>query len=61
MSNNFQKLQALHRAFKDKLDSGVAVVDTTEADFQERVEQMRIWFAEARQELKTSQEQLSEC
>jgi hypothetical protein len=31
-----------------------------EADFQKRIEQTQIWFAEARQELKNSQEQLSE-
>nr|XP_040256264.1 plectin-like [Aegilops tauschii subsp. strangulata] len=59
MSSNFQKLQALHRAHKEKLDSRAAVVDVAEADFQKRIKQMQVWFAEARQELRTSQEQPS--
>nr|XP_020197718.1 uncharacterized protein LOC109783531 [Aegilops tauschii subsp. strangulata] len=60
MSSNYQKLQALHRARKEKLDSTAVVVDAAKANFQKRVEQMQVWFSEARQELKTSQDQLSD-
>ena len=34
MSDNFQKLQALHRTRKEKLDSRAAVVEAAEADFR---------------------------
>nr|XP_020201662.1 myosin-3-like [Aegilops tauschii subsp. strangulata] len=39
MSSNFQKLRALYRARKEKLDSRTAVVDAAEAGFQERFEE----------------------
>ena len=54
MSANFQKLQALHRARQDKVNSGMAAVDKKEADVQERVAQTQVWFDEARQELKAT-------
>ena len=38
----------------------MAAVDKAEADFQERVAQTKIWFDEAREDLKASQIQLSE-
>lgn len=60
MSANFQKLQALYRAREDKVDSRMAAVDKAEADFQERVAQMQVWFAEARQDLKATHDQLDE-
>ena len=61
MSTNFHKLQALHRARKEKVDSRMAAMDKAEADFQERVTQMRGWFFEARQDLRAAQDQLDEC
>nr|XP_020170553.1 uncharacterized protein LOC109756107 [Aegilops tauschii subsp. strangulata] len=60
MSDNFQKLQALHRTRKEKLDSRATVVEAAEVDFQKRVEQTQVWFAEAWQELRTGPEQLSQ-
>jgi hypothetical protein len=60
MSDNFQKLQALHRNRKESLDSRVAVVEKAEADFQKRVEETQVWYAEAFQELMTSREQLNQ-
>nr|XP_020186347.1 autophagy-related protein 23-like [Aegilops tauschii subsp. strangulata] len=45
-------------AGKDKVNSRTAAVDKAEADFQERVTQMQVWFGEARQELKGAQDQL---
>ena len=60
MSANFQKLQALHRARQDKVNSMMAAVDKVEADFQEHVAQMQVWFGEARQEPKAAQDQLDE-
>nr|XP_020201078.1 tropomyosin A-like [Aegilops tauschii subsp. strangulata] len=60
MSANFQRLQALHRACQDKVTSRTAAVDRAEADFQERVAQMQVWFGEPRQELKDAQDQLDE-
>nr|XP_020149800.1 cytospin-A-like [Aegilops tauschii subsp. strangulata] len=60
MSANFQRLQALHRARRDKVNSRSSVVDKAEADFQERVAQTQFWFGEARQELKNAQDQLDE-
>ena len=60
MSANFHKLQALHRARKEKVDSRMAAVDKAEADFQERVAQMKTWFDEAWEDLRASQIQLSE-
>ena len=56
MSNNFQKLQALHRTQKEKLDSRAAVVDSAEADLMKHVKQMHVSFAEAWQELKAGRE-----
>ena len=56
MSDNFQKLQALHRARKEKLDSRAAVVEAAEADFQKRVDETQVWYADAFQELKANQE-----
>ena len=47
MSANFQKLQALHRARQDKVNSRMVTMDKAEADFQERVAQMQTWFTEA--------------
>ena len=35
-------------------------MDKAEADFQERVAQMQVWFGEARQELKDALDQLDE-
>ena len=61
MSANFQKLQALHRARQDKVNSRMAAVDKAEADFHERVAQTQVWFGEARQELRTAQDELDEC
>ena len=61
MSSNFQKLHTLHCARKEKLDSRSTVVDVAEADFQRRIEQMHVLFAEARQELGTGQEELGRC
>ena len=61
MSANFHKLQALHRARKEKVDSRMVVVDKVEADFQERVAYMKVWFDEAQEDLKASQIQPSEC
>jgi hypothetical protein len=60
MSNNFQKLQALYRARKEKLDSRAAVTEAAEVDFQKRDEQTRVWYAEAFQELMIGLEQLSQ-
>nr|XP_020166433.1 muscle M-line assembly protein unc-89-like [Aegilops tauschii subsp. strangulata] len=60
MRSSFQKLQALHRARKEKLDTKMAIVDTAKAGLQERVEQTQVWFMEARQDLKASQEQLGQ-
>nr|XP_020161762.1 tropomyosin-like [Aegilops tauschii subsp. strangulata] len=60
MSDNFPKLQVLHRTRKEKLDSRAAVVDAVEADLKKCVEQMQFWFDEAWQELKTSREQLGQ-
>nr|XP_020173132.1 myosin-14-like [Aegilops tauschii subsp. strangulata] len=60
MSDNFQKLQALHRTRKEKLDSRAAVVDAVEADRQKHVEQTQSWFNEAWQELRTGREQLGQ-
>jgi hypothetical protein len=59
INDNFQKLQALHRGQKESLDSRTAVVEATEANFQKRVEETQIWYAEALQELATGREQLS--
>jgi hypothetical protein len=59
INDNFQKLQALHRGRKESLDSRAAVVKATEANFQKRVEETQIWYAEALQELATGREQLS--
>ena len=56
MSDNFQKLQVLHRAQKEKLDSRAAVVEAAEADFQKHVGKTQVWFAEAFQELTTGRE-----
>ena len=50
MSSNFQRLQALHRTQKEKLDSRAAVVEAAEADFQKRVKQTQVGFAEAWQD-----------
>mgnify|MGYP005849720623 CR=1 FL=1 len=60
MSANFQKLQALYRARRDKVDSWMVVVDKAEADVQELVAQMQVWFAEAQQDQKATQDQLGE-
>ena len=60
MSANFQKLPALYCARKDKVDSRMAAVNKAEADFQELVAQMQTWFTEAQQDLKVTQDQLSE-
>ena len=60
MSANFHKLQALHQARKEKVDSTMVAMDKAEADFQERVAQMKTWFDEAREDLRASQVQLSE-
>nr|XP_020184668.1 lamin-C-like [Aegilops tauschii subsp. strangulata] len=60
MSDNFQKLQALHRARQDKAKSRMAAVDKAEADFEERVTQMQVWFGEARDELRAAQGELEE-
>ena len=60
MGDNFRKLQALHRARKEKADSRAAVVEAAEGDFQKRVEQMRVWYTEALQELTASREQVSQ-
>nr|XP_020168549.2 leucine zipper transcription factor-like protein 1 [Aegilops tauschii subsp. strangulata] len=38
----------------------MAVVDKAEADFKERIAQMKVWFAEAREDLKANQIQLDE-
>ena len=56
MSDNFQKLQALHRTRKERLDSRAAVVEAAEADFQKRVEETQVWYAEAFQELTAGRE-----
>ena len=37
----------------------MAVVDKDEADFQERIAQMKVWFDEAQEDLRASQIQLS--
>nr|XP_045087384.1 myristoylated alanine-rich C-kinase substrate-like [Aegilops tauschii subsp. strangulata] len=42
MSANFQKLQTLHRARQDKVNSRMAAVDKAEADFEERVAQTQV-------------------
>jgi hypothetical protein len=42
------------------LDSRATVVEAAEADFQKRVEQTQVWYAEAFQELMTGREQLSQ-
>nr|XP_020188330.1 uncharacterized protein LOC109774021 [Aegilops tauschii subsp. strangulata] len=60
MSANFQKLQALHRARQDKVNSRTAVLDKAEAYFQERIAQMQVWFPEARQDLRATRDQLDE-
>ena len=60
MGANFQKLQALHRARQDKVNLRAAAVDKAEADFLERVAQTQVWFSEARQELRTNQDELDE-
>ena len=60
MSDNFQKLQALHRTRKEKLDSRAAVVEAEEVEFKKRVEQMQVWYSEAWQELRTGREKLSQ-
>nr|XP_020159461.1 paramyosin-like [Aegilops tauschii subsp. strangulata] len=60
MSANFQKLQALHRARQDKVNSRMVAVDKAEPDFQERIAQTQVWFGEARQELRVAQDQLDE-
>ena len=60
MSANFQKLQALYPARKDKADSRMAAVDKAEADFKERVAQTQVWFAEAKEDLKATKIQLGE-
>lgn len=60
MSDNFQKLQVLHRTRKEKLDSRAAVVEATEADFQKSVEETQVWYAEAFQELTADREQLNQ-
>jgi hypothetical protein len=56
ISDNFQKLQALHRGRKESLDSRAAVVEATEANFQKHVEETQSWYAEALQELVTGRE-----
>nr|XP_040258271.1 uncharacterized protein LOC109754103 [Aegilops tauschii subsp. strangulata] len=60
MSANFQKLQALHRARRDKVNSRMAAVDKAEADFEERIAQTQVWFGEAREELRAAQGELDE-
>nr|XP_040245391.1 tropomyosin-2-like [Aegilops tauschii subsp. strangulata] len=60
MNTNFQKLQALHRARQDKVNSRMAAVDKAEVDFEECVAQMQVWFGEAREELRTAQGELEE-
>jgi lantibiotic modifying enzyme len=51
MGDNFRKLQALHRAQKEKVDSRAAIVEAAEADFQKHIKQTQVWYAEAYQEL----------
>nr|XP_020147570.1 nucleolar and coiled-body phosphoprotein 1-like [Aegilops tauschii subsp. strangulata] len=60
ISSSFHKLQALHRAHKEKLDSRMAVIEAAEAGLQECVDQTQVWLTEARQDLKASQEQLGQ-
>nr|XP_020149133.1 cingulin-like protein 1 [Aegilops tauschii subsp. strangulata] len=60
MSASFQKLQALHRARKDKVKSRMAAVDKAEANFEARVAQTQVWFGEALDELKAAQGELDE-
>nr|XP_040243972.1 leucine zipper putative tumor suppressor 2-like [Aegilops tauschii subsp. strangulata] len=55
-----KKLQALHHALQDKVNSRMAAVDKAESDFQERVAQTQVWFGEAREELRTAQGELDE-
>nr|XP_020186146.1 coiled-coil domain-containing protein 157-like [Aegilops tauschii subsp. strangulata] len=60
MSANFQKLQALHRAYQDKVKSRMALVDKAEADFEACIAETHIWFGEARDELRAAQGELDE-
>lgn len=59
MGDNFQKLQALHRALLDRAKSKTEVVEKVEADLEGRVAEAQDWWHQAQDELKATQGEMA--